>query len=60
MERADRVSENSASVKGRKRGERAILIVVQEADISGDGRESAGDILFQDLCNGLKEDYDTE
>ena len=60
LELADHVRESSASVKGRKRGEGATLIVVEEANISGDGGEAGGDDPFQDLRNGLKEDYDTE
>ena len=40
LERTDRVYESSASVKGGKRGEGAELIVVEEANISGDTGEA--------------------
>ena len=35
MECTDRVRESSAGVKGRKRGARPTLIVVEEANVSG-------------------------
>ena len=49
LERTDRVRESSASVKGLERGEGAKLIVVEEADISGDGGEARGDNPLQDF-----------
>ena len=42
------------------REETATLIAVEEAKISGDGRDMRGDETFQNLGNGLKENSDAE
>ena len=40
--------------------EGAALIAVEEANVSGNGRETGGNDPFQDLGDGLKENNDAE
>ena len=51
VEGTDPVCESSARVEGRERGEGATLIVVEEADMSGDSGETRGNNPLQDSRN---------
>ena len=56
----DCVHKCSACVERGELGEGATLIVVEEANISVDGRETGGDDPFKDLGHGLEKDNNAE
>ena len=60
LQSTDCVREGGACVDRGEQGEGATLIPVEEANISGDGREAGGNNPFQDFEDGLKENNNAE